>query len=380
MSKINRRQWIQNSAMASALLALGCRTNFESINQTLAPKKPINSTINTAPLPLHWNENPYGPATSAVQAVAEIMQKANRYPDDMVAELKGRLANKFSLQEENVLLTNGSTEILGLVGQQAGAAKGEIVIPWPSFPTIVFFGESSGASIKKVPLDQNNCIDLDQTLAAITEKTKVVFICNPNNPTSTEVDNAVLKEFCRAVPKNVLVFVDEAYIEFSKLGAAGSMIPLVSELPNLMVCRTFSKAYGLAGLRLGYAISSKQHIDALKSRYVGSEFCTGWPALVAAKTTMEDPDFISNCIQKNQEGRDIVYEAFNKWGVGYSPSSTNFLYVESKSFVSDVREQLKANNILITKWPDMVDHIRISISEPKHMKQFVEVMEQFLST
>ena len=376
MSKINRRQWIQNSAMASALLALGCRTNFESSQQILASNNPIN----TDPLPLHWNENPYGPATSATQAVMEIMGKANRYPDDMVAQLKGRLANKFSLQEENVLLTNGSTEILGLVGQQIGLANGEIVIPWPSFPTIVFFGQSSGATIKKVPLDQNNCIDLDQTLAAISEKTKLVFICNPNNPTSTEVDNAALKEFCRAVPKNVLVLIDEAYIEFSKLGAAGSMIPLVSELPNLMVSRTFSKAYGLAGLRLGYAISSKQHIDALKSRYVGAEFCTGWPALVAAKATMEDTDFINNCIQKNQEGREIVYQAFNKWGVGYSPSSTNFLYVESKNFVPDVRAKLKEENILITKWPDMDDHIRISISEPKHMSQFVEVVEQFLIT
>ena len=185
-------------------------------------------------------QNPFGPSEKAVQAVAEVMAKANRYPDDMVAELKGILAKKYAVENNQVLLTNGSTEILGLVGQQAGANRGEIVIPWPSFPTIAMFGMGSGATIKKVPLDNKNRIDLDQTLAAISDKTKVVFICNPNNPTSTEVDNAALKAFCRAVPKNVLVFVDEAYIEFSKLGAAGSMIPLVNELSNLMVCRTFS--------------------------------------------------------------------------------------------------------------------------------------------
>ena len=251
-------------------------------------------------------------------------------------------------------------------------------MPSPSFPTMAMFGANSGATIKKVPLDDQNRIDLDRTLAAISDKTKVVFICNPNNPTSTEVDNAALKTFCRAVPKNVLVFVDEAYIEYSKLGAAGSMIPLVNELPNLMVSRTFSKAYGLAGLRLGYAVSSKEHIETLYGRYVGVDFATGWPALVAAKATLEDVGFISNCVQKNQEGRDIVYGAFDKWGVAYSPSSTNFIYVESKHFVPDVREKLKTKNILITKWSSMVNHLRISISEPKHMSQFVEVVEQFL--
>ncbi len=373
MSNLNRRQWLQKSAFTASLLALGCRTNFE------AAAKPFqNGFIQTTPLPLHWNENPFGPSPKAVQAVAEVMAKANRYPDDMVADLKSILAKKYAVDDSQVLLTNGSTEILGLVGQQIGFDKGELVIPLPSFPTMAMFAAGSGATIKKVPLDKNNGIDLDQTLAAISDKTKVVFICNPNNPTSTEVDNGALKAFCRAVPKNVLVFVDEAYIEFSKLGAAGSMIPLVNELSNLMVCRTFSKAYGLAGLRLGYAIASKAHIDTLKGKYVGAEFATGWPALVAAKATMEDTAFIANCIQKNQEGRDIVYRAFDKWGVGYSASSTNFLYVESKHFVSDVRDKLKAKNILITKWPDMTDYIRISISEPSHMTQFVEVVEEFL--
>ena len=326
MSTINRRQWLQKSAFTASLLALGCRTNFE-----LSATTPFqNGLINSSPLPLHWNENPFGPSEKAVQAVAEVMAKANRYPDDMVAELKDILAKKYAVGNDQVLLTNGSTEILGLVGQQIGFDKGELVIPTPSFPTMAMFAAGSGATIKTVPLDKNNVIDLDQTLAAISNKTKVVFICNPNNPTSTEVDNEALKAFCRAVPKEVLVFVDEAYIEYSKLGTAGSMIPLVNELPNLMICRTFSKAYGMAGLRLGYAISSKTPIDGLKSRYVGAEFATGWPALVAARATMEDKAFMINGIQKNQEGRDIVYQAFDKWGVAYSPSSTNFLYVESK--------------------------------------------------
>ena len=180
MSNLNRRQWLQKSAFTASLLALGCRTNFEAAATT----KPFqNGLINTSsPLPLHWNENPFGPSQKAVQAVAEVMAKANRYPDDMVAELKGILANKYAIDNSQVLLTNGSTEILGLVGQQIGFDKGELVIPFPSFPTMAMFAGGSGATIKKVPLTKDKRIDLDQTLAAISDKTKVVFICNPNNP------------------------------------------------------------------------------------------------------------------------------------------------------------------------------------------------------
>lgn len=372
MSNINRRQWIQKNVLAASLLAMGCRVphSIESI--------PVKAETNSSILPLHWNENPYGPSKKAVEAVTEAMQKANRYPDDMVSELKEILASKFSLNAENFFLTAGSTEILGLMGQQIGRIKGEILIPWPSFPTILFFGESSGATVKKVPLDTNDCIDLDSILAAITDKTSLVFICNPNNPTSTEVDNAALKAFCRKVPKHVLVFIDEAYIEYSKLGENGSMVSLVKEVPNLIISRTFSKAYGLAGLRLGYAISNKKNIDTLRSWHTGAEISTGWSPLVAAKATLADTNFIATCVQKNEEGRKIVYQAFDKWGVTYNPSSTNFIYAQSKLFVKDVVPKLKEQNILITKWPSMVNHIRISISEPEHMRQFVQTVEQFL--
>lgn len=159
MSHINRRQWLQKSAITASLLALGCRTNFE-----LTAAKPFqNGLINISPLPLHWNENPFGPSKKAVQAVAEVMTKANRYPDDMVTELKTILAQKYAVRNNQLLLTNGSTEILGLVGQQIGFDKGELVMPSPSFPTMAMFAAGSGATIKKVPLDKNNRIDLAQT-------------------------------------------------------------------------------------------------------------------------------------------------------------------------------------------------------------------------
>ena len=380
MSNINRRQWMQKSLLTSTLLAMGCRTTFDSTTEA----KPIitqpNSPIQHPILPLHWNENPYGPSEKAVQAVTEAMKMANRYPDDMVVELQNLLAKKFSVNPENVFLTAGSTEVLGLVGQQVGIDKGEILFPWPTFPTMAMVGEMAGATIRKVPLDKAERIDLDVVLNAISPKTNVVFICNPNNPTGLELDTADLNAFCRAVPSNVMIFIDEAYMEYANNGKAGSMIPLVNELPNLMICRTFSKAYGLAGLRLGYAISNKKNIDKLRRRHTGEGLAAGWPPLVAAKATLQDSKFIPHCIQKNQEGREIIYQAFDKWGVSYNPSSTNFVYAKSKHFVPDVKAQLKIKNILISKWPGLMDnHIRISISTPAHIRQFVETVEQFLA-
>lgn len=343
-----------------------------------SPKPKAGQSLNNGLLRLNWNENPYGPSEKALAAVTEAVRSANRYPDALVNELKAKLAEKHGFQADQVILTAGSTEVLSLLGQHVGLQKGEILTPWPSFPTMIRFGEACGATIKKVDLDDKDRIDLDRLKAAITDKTTLIFVCNPNNPTSTEVKSSELKAFLRSVPKNVLVCVDEAYIEYSKKGVKGSMVGLVDELPNLVVCRTFSKAYGLAGLRMGYAISNKVNIDALRQRHIGWELSAGIAPLSGAMAALKDETFLKKCIQKNEEGRSIVYEAFDEWGVEYNLSSTNFIYARSGKFKSNIIQGLQKENILITKWPDMIRHIRISIGKPEEMKKFVGAAEAFL--
>lgn len=369
---INRREWIQQSLLASAaILVAGSSGAYGCASET-------RKQVKGKPLELNWNENPYGPSDAAEKAVSAAMKFANRYPDEHIGKAKEQLSNLYSLQAENFLLTAGSTEILSLLGQHVGLQQGEIVTPYPSFPTMLMFGERAGASIKRVKLDGDHRINLAAVSEAISAKTKLIFICNPNNPTGTELPTEDLKAFCRSVPENVLICVDEAYIEYSNAGPNGSMVGLVEELPNLIICRTFSKAYGLAGLRIGYAVSQKANIDALRNRHLGFEIATGWPPLVAASATLEDQEFIQSCVAKNLEGRKIVYDAFDNWGVKYAPSSTNFIYTEHKRFDKDVVAKLQKRGILITKWPDMNDHIRISISIPDHMRAFVEVVEGYL--
>ncbi|WP_462247634.1 pyridoxal phosphate-dependent aminotransferase [Ekhidna sp.] len=371
---INRRQWLQQSLFASASILLA----GSPVAVGCASEKPRSLREKDNLILLNWNENPYGPSESARKAINDAMKFMNRYPDEAIEELKDKLAAKNDLSRENFLLTAGSTEVLSLLGQHVGLQKGEILTPFPTFPTALRFGERAGASIRKVNLDANDRVDLDALNDAITSKTTLVFICNPNNPTGTELPTEDLKRFCRNVPSNVLICVDEAYMEYSVAGVEGSMLSLINELPNLVVCRTFSKAYGLAGLRMGYAVSQQKNIDALRNRHLGFELSTGWPPVVAASASLDDPDFLDMCIAKNEEGKSLLYEAYDKWGVRYNRSSTNFVYSRDDRFESNLLDKLRNRGILITKWPTMTDHIRVSIGKPDQIKKYIEVAEEYL--
>jgi histidinol-phosphate aminotransferase len=371
--QISRREWLQTSLLASSALLLSGPTAATSQSSSKR-----SSRLNDNLIQLNYNENPWGPSTKARDAVIKGLDISNRYPDALLESLKKEIASKNNVDPRQVMITAGSTEILSLLGQHVGLIKGEILTAWPSFPTILHGGELAGATIKKVMVDADERINLDTLKNGITDKTSLIFLCNPNNPTSTEVDTKQLRAFCRAVPSNVLLCVDEAYIEYSNNGVAGSMMSLIDELPNLIVVRTFSKAYGLAGLRIGYAISSQGNIEQLRLRHPGHELSTGVAPLTAALATLDDSEFINHCVAKNKEGREIVYDAYKKWGVSHAASSTSFIYTKHAHFDKEVVSKMKKDNILITKWPDMKDHIRISIGKPEEMHSFVKAIEKYL--
>lgn len=373
MKSISRRNWLRKSLLASsAYIVAG--------NIPVAAIDPYISQVNLSSeyLRLNWNENPYGPSSKAIEAVTNIMKSANRYPDAMVTELKSILSSDYNLSNEHIIITAGSTEILSLLGQHVGLIKGEILSPYPSFPTLLQFGQSCGATIKKIPLDNENRIDLNSLKSAITNKTKLIFICNPNNPTSTEVSKEALINFCESVPSEIIICVDEAYIEYSKNGTKSSVASLVAKHSNLIVCRTFSKAYGIAGLRIGYGLAHPEIVSAIRSRHLGWELSAGVAPIAAALASYHDHDYLNMCVNKNEEGRRIVYNSLDKWNIPYSNSSTNFIYLESAKFDQNVVAKLRDENVLITKWPDMNDHIRISIGKTEEMEVFVQKIEKHL--
>lgn len=374
MTNLNRRRWLQKSLLGAASAALPfqyklnvCR--WEEANVDYTQEKWMR---------LNWNENPFGPPILAQEAIAQAAGSTNHYPDPLIKQLKESLATKFDLKANNFLITSGSTEVLCLMGMYAGLNEGEILTPWPSFPTIVMYGSRWGAGSKKVGLTKDYKIDFNQLKDGISSKTKVISICNPNNPTSTEVDRNELRSFCRSVSSDILICLDEAYIHFSKDGENGSLVDLVKTQDNIVAVRTFSKAYGLAGMRLGYAISHPKNILTLQSKHTGLDFSISSLSISAALAVMDDNDFINHCRTQNQKGRSILYSSFKKWGVDHADSSTNFIYASSERFDPDIVTKLRDDHILITKWPDMTDHIRISIQTPNEMEMFAEKVKKYL--
>ncbi len=372
MSTLNRRQWLQRSLLAGTGLMFTAQgpiwaKAMEGINN---PDHPL--------LKLNWNENPLGPPPSAVQAIVKGITEANRYPDPKINALKESIAQSNGLKKDQVMISAGSTELLSLLGQHVGLQKGEILTPWPSFPTLIRFGELCGATINKVDLGEKGVIDLNAVQEAISDQTTLIFICNPNNPTSTELPHQELVQFLKEVPEQVLICVDEAYLEYTEKGRDSSMVKLVDQLPNLIVCRTFSKAYGLAGLRIGYALSQKQNIEALRSRHLGFEIAAGLAPVLGAQAAMDDQEFLEKCIAENQKGREILYHSFDNWGVEYNRSATNFVYARSERLHTDVVKKLQEENILISQWPGiMTGHIRVSIGRVEEMEQFVTALSKY---
>ncbi len=367
----SRRQWLQQGFWAATAASIPVSVDLPFYNRDTAD---ANDFVR-----LNWNENPYGPSDKVKEVLLQAASHVNHYGDADLDALKQQIAAKYACDTSNLLITSGSTEILGLLGQHVGLMQGEIVHPSPTFPTLMMFGKACGASTIAVPLDEDHRVNLSAIQAAITDKTALVFICNPNNPTSTEVDSSSLKAFCHAIPDHIMIAVDEAYIQYSENGEASSVIDLVQDLPNLIVCRTFSKAMGLAGLRIGFAISHPTNINALRKRYTGMEFCTNILAGKAAQVALHDDEFISHVVNQNQKGRDIVYEALEQWRVSYATSATNFIYAESKRFQPNVVGQLyKKDNIKITKWSTMTDHIRISIGKPTEMRTLVRSIKKYI--
>jgi len=368
----SRRKWIQQGFWAATAASLPVSVDLPFYNSEATDAKDF--------VRLNWNENPYGPSDKVKEVLLQAASNVNHYGDADLDALKQQIATKYNCENSNVLITSGSTEILGLLGQHVGLMQGEIVHPSPSFPTLMMFGKACGASSAAVPLDEDHRINLSAIQAAITDKTALVFICNPNNPTSTEVDPSALRAFCRAIPDHIMIAVDEAYIQYSKQRESSSVIDLIKELPNLIVCRTFSKAMGLAGLRIGFAISHPTNINALRKRYTGMEFCTNILAGKAAQVALHDDEFISHVVKQNQIGKEIVYGAFDQWGVRYAESATNFIYASSNRFKADVVDELyKKDNIKITKWSSMTDHIRISIGKPEEMEMLVKAIKKYLA-
>lgn len=274
------------------------------------------------------NENPLGPSPKAVEAIKEAASKVHRYPDGACYYLRKKLASFLGVGEKNLIFGNGSNEIIEILMRTFLETGDEVVYAWPAFVVYKLISKAMGLKAVEVPLTSDLRHDLKAMAVAVTENTKMVFIANPNNPTGTIVTKDEIDAFLREIPQDVIVVVDEAYYEFaSEYKEFPQLIETaITEDRNVILMRTFSKAYGLAGLRIGYGISNERIIDYMNR--VRQPFNVNLIAQEAALAALDDQEHVKKTIELTKQGLEYLYSELQYMGLEYVPTYTNFLLIK----------------------------------------------------
>jgi histidinol-phosphate aminotransferase len=324
------------------------------------------------------NENPLGLAQSVKDALKNELAELTRYPDANGYYLKKALAEKYAVDIEQVTLGNGSNDLLELVARAFVSREHEVIFAQHAFVVYPLVTQAIGATAVAVPAKDYGH-DLDAMAAAITEKTKLIFIANPNNPTGTFLEQSALQAFLKKVPTNVLVVLDEAYFEYATPARRGDAIAWITEFPNLIVSRTFSKAYGLAGLRVGYAISNPQIADILNR--VRQPFNCNALALKAAETVLNDEQYLQKSVALNNQGMEDLSAFFTDNNLDFIASMGNFITVNVGKSGDDVFQALLKQGVIVRPITGygLPNHLRISIGTHSENQRFKDALSNVLN-
>ena len=337
-------------------------------------KQPEHAPTGVQAVRLSANENAYGPSPKALQAMSDSFTLACRYPDDHNNVLIDKLAKLNGVNRDQILLGDGSSEILKLCADTfSGKENGSLVAADPTFEAIVEQAKVNGAEVIKVPLTSNYAHDLPRMLSSA--KAGLIYICNPNNPTASITPKDELRDFIAKTPPETMLLVDEAYFHFADSPDYESVIPLVKEYPNLLVARTFSKIYGMAGLRCGYCVGQKQTIDRMHARQMWDS--VNIMALAAASASLDDPDQVPNGHRLNKEARTFTVGELEKLGYKAIPSDANFIMFDCKRPVVPLIQAMKEQNVHVGRlFPALPNHMRVTIGKKTEMESFVAAFKQ----
>ncbi|MGI9260669.1 MAG: pyridoxal phosphate-dependent aminotransferase [Woeseiaceae bacterium] len=319
---------------------------------------------------LSSNENPYGPGPKALQAASDAVSKGAYYPFSIANNLQHAIADRHGLTLDNLLLSSGSNEALQAAFVAFGK-KGKVVVPELTYSAPIGYASRLGVEIERVPLKADMSIDLDGMAAAVDDSVSMVYICTPNNPTGIIVDGDKLRKFCRDIGDSAIVLIDEAYNELTDDPEYSSMIDLVRDEENVLVMRTFSKIYGMAGLRIGYAMA-RPDLASETRKHVMS-----WPsgvALAAAIAAYDDTDFVDYSREMILEGRAMVNETFRRNGVKALPSQGNFIFANIGQDADEFAAKLRAERVMIRgAYQPFTNYSRVSMGKIEDLKVFDEV-------
>ena len=346
--------------------------------QPYVPGKPIEELERELgianPTKLASNENPIGPSPAAVEAIKGTLSSLNRYPDGAGYYLKKVLAEKLSVSEDELILGNGSNELIDVAARTFMQDSDEAVMAVPSFVVFSMAVQGVGGKAIQIPL-KNYTHDLEAMADAITERTKIIFIANPNNPTGTNNKKDEFKTMIKRVPDNILIVLDEAYYEYVTDPDHVESIKYLHTKKNILIFRTFSKIYGLAGLRIGYGIAKKEIISNMNR--MRAPFNTNTLAQKAAIAALNDPQHVSRSKNINEAGKTYLYSELDALGVAYVPTEANFLYIPVEKAMAVYENLMKMGVIIRPMGPNA---IRVTIGLQEENERFMDSFKKVIGS
>lgn len=339
------------------------------------PGRPAEASSGLVPVKLSSNENPYAPLPSVIEAAVAALQAVNRYPDPQAAELVQGLATLCGVAPENVAVGPGSVALLQQLAQVTSSVGDEVLFAWRSFEAYPLVTVLNGATPVTVPLTDHEEHDLDEMARRISERTSLILLCTPNNPTGTALAAAAFHRFMESVPTNVLVVIDEAYAEFVRGSHFIDGLREWRAYPNVAVLRTFSKAYGLAGLRLGYVIGHQDLINSLRRSTV--PFTVPSITQAAAIESLRQRQQLLARVESIVEERTRVLEALADLGLNVEPSQANFVWIRLGARHQAFLDACHEAALAVRPYGD--EGVRITIGEPQENNRFLGVVADFMA-
>ncbi|SMD45206.1 histidinol-phosphate aminotransferase [Aquiflexum balticum DSM 16537] len=372
--KFSRRQWLKSASLAGGVAFLTGANSITSLSSEEVKKfnpRPLGPMVR-----LGSNENPYGPSLKVRKAMEEAFDLGCRYPWSYNSSLQKMIADKEGVTPDHIVLVAGSTEGLKITGITYAGPGDEIISGLPTFLSLMTYAETWGANINWVPLDKDLNYDLQEIEKRVSSKTKLVFLCNPNNPTGKLLPAKDVLDFCESVSKKTMVFSDEAYCDYIEDPNYPSMTKLVKEGKNIIVSKTLSKVYGLAGIRLGYLVARPDIAAKLSERVVAN---TNIMAIEAGKAALSDSEFYQFSLNKNKEARNSIESTLNQLKLAYLPSQANFVFFHANQDASVLAKKMLEKGIIVGRpFPPLNDWCRVSTGTIEEVKLFNEALIETL--
>ena len=363
---ISRRKFTQLLGVGAAAAVVRPAFSFAT--------EPVPRSMVKGVVRLSANENPYGPSPKALKAMNDAFNLSCRYPDEHNDLLIDALAKLNGVNRDQILLGDGSGEILNLCAETfTGPKQGTLVVGDPTFEAIINNASANGAEVVKVPLTGTFNHDLPKMMDAAKEG--LIYVCNPNNPTASITPKDEVRDFITKTPRQTMILVDEAYFHYADSPDYESVIPLVKDHPNLIVSRTFSKIYGMAGLRCGYCVAQRETIQRIHPHQMWDS--VNIMALSAAITSLSDLDQVANGQRLNGEAKTFATGELNKMGYKQIPSQANFFMVDVKRPVVPLIQALKERKVQVGRlFPALPNYMRVTIGKKSEMETFLSAFRQ----